>query len=270
MRKSSARRRAHSNARATSIALRTAAAIRNDALDLSDGESLGAQEELMRRYGVSRPTLLQAIALVTQENLLVSKTGPRGGYFVRRPDSNAVARAAAVYLRSRKAEMEETIAALMPIRVELTKLAAENPDPAFKERLARFIQHEEQTEHQTGADFMRAQRELSDIICDMSGDNVFSLFYHILMDFIDMATPSQDIFSAHADIVADYRSKRSLLARALLIQDADLAALAAERCATLDAEWLISDLKSQRSRSPKPANVGRFALGVDLADAAQG
>jgi DNA-binding FadR family transcriptional regulator len=259
------------NGRVPSIALRTAEAIRNDALELADGACLGAQEELMRRYGVSRPTLLQAIGLVTQEKLLVSKTGPRGGYFVRRPDSKGVARAAAVYLRSREARMEETIRALAPVRIELAKLAARSTDPAARARLARFLQHEEQVEHQSGIEFMRAETELVDIICDLSGNSVFSLFYHILMDFINMTTPSEDIFSAHAGEVADYRSKRSLLARALLIQDEDLAALAAERCATSAAEWMISDLISRRGRSAKEgAASGRFELGAGFADAALG
>jgi len=244
------KRSPRASAGAFSMTLRAAAAIRDDALNSEDGVLLGIQEDLARRYGVSRPTLMQAIALVTQENLLVSKTGPNGGYFVSRPDSRTVARAAAVYLHSRKVATEEIIRAMAPLMVELAKLAAGNDDPAARARLAQFAQDEDRLPPLTDTEFLKTEHEFVDIITELSGNNVIALFYHILMDCLDMTTPSQHIFSAHPDRVLDYRTKRSFLAQSLLMQDEGLAALAAERCATSGIQWLLSDLDLHRKQSP--------------------
>jgi DNA-binding FadR family transcriptional regulator len=238
------------------MTLRAAAAIRDDALNSEDGELLGVQDELARRYGVSRPTLMQAIALVTQENLLVSKSGPNGGYFVRRPDSRAVARAAAVYLHSRKVAVEEIVRAMGPLRVELAKLAADNDDPKLRARLENFVEREERLAAQTDAEFIKAEHEFTDIICELSGNRVISLLFHILTDCIDMTTPNADIFSAHQDRVVDYRIKRKFLAQSVLMQDADLAALAAERCATSEIEWILSDLELHQGQTPEGGAAG--------------
>src|SRR6516225_260222 len=132
MMRESGKKRAPVEAQKRSSVRRVADAIRRDALERTEGELLGSEDELILRYGVSRPTLRQAAALVAQENLLVVKRGVGGGYFVRQPDSKAVAHVAAVYLRSRRTAAEEIVRALAPIRIELTKLAAKSTDEGAK------------------------------------------------------------------------------------------------------------------------------------------
>jgi DNA-binding FadR family transcriptional regulator len=227
---------------------RVADAIRRDALDRAEGELLGSEDDLILKYGVSRPTLRQAAALVAQENLLVVKRGVGGGYFARRPDSKAVAHVAAVYLRSRRTRAEEIIRALAPIRIELTKLAAKSTDEGAKMRLRRFLEQETHSEQDSYGDFLRSEREFGRLVSDLSGNHVVSLFMEILYDCSGMLSKDEDLLRNHPERVIDYRAKRNRAAEALLDGDEEMAVLAATRCAAAAAEWMMSDLEGRPAR----------------------
>ena len=213
-------------------AVREAAdALRRDAIDRQDGELLGAEEDLIRRYGVSRPTLRQAAALVCQENLLTVRRGVGGGYFASRPDSRAVAHMAAVYLRTRQTSVTEVIRAVEPIRIELAKLAAAGDNEAAREEMRQFLAHDREisNEQLRFRDFLRSEREFGRILGEMSGNTVISLFLHILYDFSGMLGRNEDIYINRPDRVGEYRDKRNRLAEALIEGDEELAVVAAKR-----------------------------------------
>ena len=226
-----------------SIVRRVADAIRRDALESAEGALLGSEDDLIVRYAVSRPTLRQAAALVAQENLLVVKRGVGGGYFARRPDSQAVAHVAAVYLRSRKTRVEEIIAAVAPIRIELAKLAALSADETLKGRLKDFLAQEAQREQVTYGEFLRGEREFGKLMSALSGNHVIALFLQILYDFSASLPRDEDMFRNHPERVAEYRAKRNRLAEALLAGDEEIAVVAAKRCAQASAGWMLQDLK---------------------------
>ena len=48
-------------------------------------ERLPTEEELARQFGVSRPTIREALKRLAAENLIQSRRGPRGGSTVRHP-----------------------------------------------------------------------------------------------------------------------------------------------------------------------------------------
>src|SRR5579885_2375590 len=73
-----------------------AGALRGAALACADGERIGSEEDVLERIGVSRPTLRQAARLLESEELLVVRRGVKGGFFARRPTTDAVARMASV------------------------------------------------------------------------------------------------------------------------------------------------------------------------------
>jgi DNA-binding FadR family transcriptional regulator len=230
-----------------SIARWVADALRADALERADGELLGSEEDLIKRYNVSRPTLRQAAALLTQENLIVVKRGVGGGYFARRPDSKAVAHVAAVYLRSRKTRVEEIIRAVAPVRIEMAKLASQNAGDEQKALLRRFLD-EERTRDREGfsyGDFLRSEREFGRILSEMSGNHVIALFLEILYDCCAMLSPDEDIYRNRPERVRTYREKRNRLAEALLDGDEEVTIVAARRCALDSADLMMSELERQ-------------------------
>lgn len=226
-------------------------ALRRDAIDRAYGELLGSEDDLIRRYGVSRPTLRQAVALVCQENLLRVRRGVGGGYFACRPDVRAVAHVAAVFLRSRKTRMLEVIQAVEPMRVELATLAASCPDPAARDRLRLFVERERSISDDAlrYKDFVRYEHEFGDILADMSGNQVIALFLDILYDFSTMLDRGQDIYINRPDRVNEYRAKRNRLAEAVLEGDVEVTIVAARRCAMNISEWMMEGLNEENGRS---------------------
>jgi DNA-binding FadR family transcriptional regulator len=59
---------------------------------LKQGDSLAAEGELMTRFGVSRPTLREAIRILESEGLISISRGARGGAAVLSPNINIAAR----------------------------------------------------------------------------------------------------------------------------------------------------------------------------------
>jgi GntR family transcriptional regulator, transcriptional repressor for pyruvate dehydrogenase complex len=67
--------------------------------ELKEGDALPTETELMERFGVSRPTLREAIRVLEMESLLRIRRGSRGGALVTAPNPQVAARAVGVLLQ---------------------------------------------------------------------------------------------------------------------------------------------------------------------------
>ena len=59
---------------------------------LVPGDRLGTEEDLAREFGVSRPTLREAVRLLASVNLVRATKGPGGGVFVARTPEQGMGR----------------------------------------------------------------------------------------------------------------------------------------------------------------------------------
>ena len=55
------------------------------------GERLPTEDELAQRYGVSRPSVREALKRLAAQNLVRSRRGPTGGIFVVKPSYEELA-----------------------------------------------------------------------------------------------------------------------------------------------------------------------------------
>lgn len=91
-------------------------------------ERLPTEEDLARRFGVSRPTVREALKVLAAQNLVRSRRGPAGGTFVVRPDPDTLARsitdAATLLVGMGVFDIEEIIAARAETEAVCCRLAA--------------------------------------------------------------------------------------------------------------------------------------------------
>jgi len=74
---------------------------------LGEGDALPPEHELMQRFGVSRPTLREALRVLEGESLLSIQRGARGGARIHTPDGDAAARYAGLALQFRGATVAD-------------------------------------------------------------------------------------------------------------------------------------------------------------------
>src|ERR1700716_2870485 len=66
--------------------------------ELATGEVLPSETELMEFYGISRPTLREALRVLEAERLIIVQRGSHGGARIQAPDGDVAARFAALVL----------------------------------------------------------------------------------------------------------------------------------------------------------------------------
>src|SRR5215472_13505813 len=78
---------------------------------LSEGDSLGREPDLVERFGVSRPSLREALRILEAEGLITVVRGVRGGIVVHEPDERLTARTAALVLAARNVSLADVFEA---------------------------------------------------------------------------------------------------------------------------------------------------------------
>jgi len=101
---------------------------------LKDGDFLPNEPELMNHFGVSRPTLREAVRVLESERLVEVRRGSRTGARVRVPGPEIVARPAGLLLELSGATIADVLVARSAIEPVAARLLATNgKDKAFDE-----------------------------------------------------------------------------------------------------------------------------------------
>jgi GntR family transcriptional repressor for pyruvate dehydrogenase complex len=110
---------------------------------LQPGDRLGREEDLAQRFGVSRPTLREALRLLSSAHLIRATKGPGGGIFVAAtPEQGiglSVAESVASMLSAESIELDELIETRMLLEVPLAGLAAQRATEADVAQLRAIL-----------------------------------------------------------------------------------------------------------------------------------
>lgn len=96
--------------------------------ELPDGACLPKQDELLREFRVSRPSLREALRILESEGLLVVKRGNIGGAVVRAPSASSAAYTFGLVLQSRHARIADLAEAIRYIEPIAAALCARRKD----------------------------------------------------------------------------------------------------------------------------------------------
>ena len=92
--------------------------------ELHEGDSLGHESDLVERFGVSRPSLREALRILEAEGLITVVRGVLGGVVVHEPDERMTARTAAVVLQSRNVSLADVYDARSLLELTAVRVVA--------------------------------------------------------------------------------------------------------------------------------------------------
>ncbi len=133
------------NAPPTRLANQIARQLRERILsgEIADGEPLPSQERLMERFGVSQPSIREALRILEADGLITVRRGKSGGAIVHAPTDHVAATTIASILQSRKVCLEDVGQAIQCLEPICCELAARRRDrrrrvvPGLRRQLER-------------------------------------------------------------------------------------------------------------------------------------
>jgi GntR family transcriptional regulator, transcriptional repressor for pyruvate dehydrogenase complex len=147
--------------------------------DLQPGDRIGTEKELAREFGVSRPTLREAVRLLTGTHLIRVTQGRTGGIFVAGTvnDSigHSVSASVAAMLETDNVTLCQLLEARMLLEVPLAGLAAQRADDAIVAQLEAAIE-DARGHDPADDDFRLADARFHEIVAHAAGNDLLVAF----------------------------------------------------------------------------------------------
>lgn len=155
-----------------------------DRLDLSAGDRLPPERDMLENYNVGRGTLREALRFLELQNVLSLKPGPGGGPTVEKPDSSALANAVLLLMQFEQAPFSNVVEARQGLEPLLARLAAERmPDESLLDLEAsveRMAGHLDDLEI-----FLDTNKEFHDSVAWGTSNSLFGFLVDALLDILD-------------------------------------------------------------------------------------
>jgi DNA-binding FadR family transcriptional regulator len=107
--------------------------------ELKDGERLPPLETLLQQFGVSAPSMREALRILEAEGLVAVQRGGIGGAIIRVPTAKTAAYNLALVLRSRGTRMSDVARAIATLQPSCAMLCAQRSDR--KTKVLRELRH---------------------------------------------------------------------------------------------------------------------------------
>jgi DNA-binding FadR family transcriptional regulator len=155
--------------------------------DLSEGDALPPEAELMEQFGVSRPTMREAFRVLESESLITIRRGSRGGARVNLPDIRVAAGYAGLLLQVSGTTLDDVFAARMALEPVAARMAAERGLSSVAEALEIAIQAEEAAMREP-LRFAVAAAKFHKTLMAQSGNTTMVLLEGMLGEIVEMST----------------------------------------------------------------------------------
>ena len=155
--------------------------------ELSEGDSLGHELDLIERFGVSRPSLREALRILEAEGLISVVRGMLGGVVVHEPDGRMTARTAALVLQARNvslADVHEARSLLEPTAVRV--VASLRSRRAAVSELRQLIDEQLRVMMDPEA-FGRANARFHERLVALAGNQTLSIVAEMLNEIVARA-----------------------------------------------------------------------------------
>jgi DNA-binding FadR family transcriptional regulator len=155
--------------------------------DLVEGDSLGHEPDLVERFGVSRPSLREALRILEAEGLITVVRGVRGGVVVHAPDERMTARTAALVLQARNVPLADVFEARSMVEPLAAKAiaGARNRRTAVKE--LRELVDKQQASIDDPDEFGVANAAFHERLVSLAGNQTLTIVAEMLNEVVARA-----------------------------------------------------------------------------------
>jgi len=179
---------------------------------LRPGDRIGREEDLARQFGVSRPTLREALRLLSSSHLVRASKGPGGGIFVAATPEEGIGRtvsaSVASMLQAQSITIDELLETRMLFEVPLVGLAAQRAGDADVARL-RAVLGEAESAPDDARLIGEVDERLHRLISEIAGNRLAAAFtawvvevlQPPLRELVAPAVVESVIVEQHRDIV---------------------------------------------------------------------
>lgn len=191
---------------------------------LQADDRLGTETELASEFGVSRPTLREALRLLASSHLVRATRGPGGGVFVAGTESEGIRRnlseSIATMLEAESVSLVELVEARIHLEVPLAGLAARNATDETVVELERAIA-DAKGHHQASDEFRLADARFHGVIARTAGNELLRAFTSWTLDVLQPhlvarvgeSIDGKVILRQHRDVVRAIRQRRQIAAQ---------------------------------------------------------
>jgi len=177
-----------------------AADIRKRILKGEIGDALPPEAELILQYGVSRPTLREALRILESEQFILVRRGGIGGALVRRPNLDVAARQFGYVLQDRGVTMADVHRARALIEPPALAALAASATPAQIVELQALLAQAQQFIGEP-LPYSEATEAIRERMVEMTGAATVALLMRMLRELVQRHT------AASGDISADRWAK---------------------------------------------------------------
>jgi GntR family transcriptional regulator, transcriptional repressor for pyruvate dehydrogenase complex len=155
--------------------------------ELDEGDSLGHEPDLIERFGVSRPSLREALRILEAEGLISVVRGVQGGVVVHRPDQRLTARTAALVLQSRNVSLADVFEARTIIEPAAVRLVASGRNRRTCARKLEALIAEEEAAMDDPESFGEANARFHAELVAMAGNQTLTIVAEMLNEVVARA-----------------------------------------------------------------------------------
>lgn len=200
-------------------------------------DRLPTEEELARRFSVSRPTIREALKRLAAQNLIRSKRGPAGGTFINRPDirelGDGLSSATRLLVGLDSFSLDEIMQCRQELEQLCVRLAADARSDDDLATLQSALDRQRQTLDQPEA-FCSADVAFHRALANASGNQLLSLLMHAVIEALQPASNMVVFRYPERDLII---AQHTTLLQALVQRDADAAQQSiADQVATLSRQ----------------------------------
>lgn len=201
------------------------------------GANLGTEAELMKRYGVRRSLLREAVRLLEYQSVAAMRRGVAGGLIVTEPSFDSAAYPAGVFLESRGFSVEQWLATRRALELHILDRCMSLFDDAAREALKRcLVAESELDDSASGTDLQRFPMTLA----HLTGDPALELFLDVLLRKARFESRYYRAPRAkRLEVVKSLHRAHSAVARGLISGNRHRAVLAMGERHEITARWLI-------------------------------